>query len=366
MMKKVIISLAVCLILACCNNRVNVHKEYMTFDEIISISSFPTLLTLKTSGLQSVDIPDFYIRNFEIYDSLLFVDTNNESGFLDIISVGSMKSYGRYLNKGKAKGEFPYGVNLTLQTTFTCSDDSVFAFMYNQVSGHMFRLNVTRTILEKKASITEMDFGVSLPHSAFWAKILRDTVLIMRNVDEIETRQNRTVFTNLGITEPRSVQRLNDFEIPLNEDFNIMSSLVSVSPTGNRIAEALIGMNYINVYSLDGEVQYTVCVGNELDKLSDILATSKYNRKYMFADLRTFNFGFAVLKYDITEHVFQSGEYYTPSILFFDWSGNPLGEVKSEIKFNHFDYDEFNNMLYVLDSEGTLRRCCFTLGHLNK
>ena len=275
---------------------------------------------------------------------------------MDIISLNSMKSHGCYLHKGKAKGEFLYGINLTLQTTFECKNDSCYANIYDPITACVFNVNISKTIMEKHASLNELDFA-EIPHSAFWAKTIGDTLLLVREIDGTETHQNRSLISQAGVRTNHPIKKLNDFEIPVGEDFNIMSSLVSVSPSSKYVVEALIGMNYINIYSLDEKVEYTICIGDELDKLSDILSTSKFDRKYMFADVRTYNFGFAALKYDITEHIFQSDEKYTPSILFFDWSGKPIGVVNSEIKFNHFDYDEENKMLYILDSDSKLLKC---------
>lgn len=354
-MKRIVYAIVIFIVFAGCQNKVDVNQEYMTLHDVKKAYLFPEIQTLKRSNMQSVKMPDYYLKNFIIVDSLLFVDTNQENGLLDIISLKSMKSYGRYLDKGKAKGEFLYGINLTLQTTFECKNDSLYANIYDSGTGGLFKLNITKTIIEKHASLKGLNFYSEIPHSAFWAKTISDTLLLVRNIDEMETHQNRSIITREGIQTNHAVQKLNNFEIPINEDFNIMSSLISISPSREYIIEAMIGMNYINIYSLNNNnIEYTICVGKELDKLSDILSTSRYNRKYVFADLRTYNFGFAVLKYDITERTFQSEEKYAPAILFFDWSGNPIGAINSEIKFNHFDYDELNEVLYILDSDNKM------------
>lgn len=347
----------ICAIVMSCQNPVDVNREYMAFKEVKKVPSFSLLETLTRNKMTCVNTPSGFIEDFCILDSLLFLDTNQESGILEILSVDSMKSFGRFINKGKASGEFVYGLNLTLHTSFECVKDTVYAYIYDPVSSRIYSFNVTKSILEAKAYLKELNFHSKVPHSAFWAKTFADTLLIVRDIDEMETHQNRSILTCAGLQNNNSVRELNKFEIPLNEDFNIMSSLVATFAPKQYVVEAMIGMNYINVYSLQTDKGYTICVGGELDKLSDILSTARFDRKYMFADLRTYSFGFAVLKFDITERAFQSDEQYNPSILLFNWNGNPIGEIKSEIKFNHFDYDERNKMLYVLDSNGKLLKC---------
>lgn len=365
-MKKLLLIVMSCAIMVGCKNTVDVNKEYMALGEVKKVNSLQLLLTLNKDNMTMVETPDYYIENFVIFDSLMFIDTNQDSGLLDILSMDSMKSYGRFLNKGKANGEFLYGINLTLHSSFECIMDTVYVNMYDPVSARLFSLNLSKSIMENTLSLKELNFNRKLPNSAFWAKTIGDTLLIVRDIDEMETHQNRTILSCNGPRTNTMIEELNGFEIPLNEDFNIMSSLVATSPINEYVVEAMIGMNYINVYSLNGEMGYTICVGEELDKLSDILSTSRFARKYMFADLRAYSFGFAVLKFDITERVYQSDEHYTPSILLFDWIGNPIGEIKSDIKFNHFDYDEQRKMLYILDSDNKLMRCKLELRKFTK
>ncbi|MBO4783708.1 MAG: hypothetical protein J5521_03045, partial [Lachnospiraceae bacterium] len=68
--------------------------------------------------MTSVNTPDYFIEDFVVYDSLLFIDTDQDYGILDVLSIDSMKSLGRFLNKGKAIGEFVQGIDLTLHMTF--------------------------------------------------------------------------------------------------------------------------------------------------------------------------------------------------------------------------------------------------------
>ena len=221
-MKRIVYAIVIFIVFAGCQNKVDVNQEYMTLHDVKKAYLFPEIQTLKRSNMQSVKMPDYYLKNFIIVDSLLFVDTNQENGLLDIISLKSMKSYGRYLDKGKAKGEFLYGINLTLQTTFECKNDSLYANIYDSGTGGLFKLNITKTIIEKHASLKGLNFYSEIPHSAFWAKTISDTLLLVRNIDEMETHQNRSIITREGIQTNHAVQKLNNFEIPINEDFNIM------------------------------------------------------------------------------------------------------------------------------------------------
>lgn len=157
-----------------------------------------------------------------------------------------------------------------------------------------------------------------------------------------------------GELHDSNVDKLNNFEIPSGEDINILSTLISVSPDGRKIVEAPLGMNYINVYSLSDDKAFTICLGDKMIALDDITDLSKFNRPYMFSDLRAYDFGFAVLKLDTTDLKYQSGLSDCPTLLFFDWDGQPLDCIKSDFHYSLFDYDAKSKELYLLDNDGRL------------
>ncbi len=64
-----------------------------------------------------------------------------------------------------------------------------------------------------------------------------------------------------------------------------------------------MGFDYINVYSPFSGEGFTICCGNKFDKLSDAQATPRPLRKYMFADVCTYDFGFAVLNRHGRHHI---------------------------------------------------------------
>ena len=359
-MRKIFLIPLVSILCFCCSPEKKSSKEYMLLDSVIYAHSIQKLETLCEDSMTLVTTSIPYIKNFAIIDSLLFVDTNQENGQLNILSINGIKSYGALLDKGRGRGEFGYGIHLTLYTTFEHHKDSLYANLYDLMSGRLYRINITKQVTEGKCHIQEIILSEELPRSAFWAKTISDTLVFLKSIDHMETRQTRSIITKNGRVLTNVIDKMNELEIPAKEDFNLISSLIAFSESNNMFVEAMIGMNYINIYSLQKDKGVTVCIGRDLDKLSSILSTPKFERKYVFADLRTYNFGFAVLKYDIEEKAYQSHESFHPSILMFDWNGNPIGEIASELTFNHFDIDVNNGYLYILDKDGRLLKKRFT------
>ena len=355
-MKKILLIPLVSVLCLCCSSDKELNKECLLLDTVKYVQTIPKLVTLCEDSMTFIPAQIPYIKNFAIVDSLLIIDTNQEHGLLNILSINRGESLGTLLDKGKAKGEFGFGIHLTLYTTFEHYKDSLFANFYDLVTGRLYRMNITKYIIEGECHMQELLMSKELPRSAFWVKTISDSLVFLRTIDKMETRQPRSIITKNGCLSTKITDRMNGFEIPAKEDFNIISSLIAFSPSNNMFVEAMIGMNYINIYSLRDDKGFTLCIGKDMDKLSNILSTPRFKRKYTFADIRAYSFGFAVLKFDIEEKAYQTNEEFYPSILFFDWNGNPIGEIASEMNFNHFDIDTKNGSLYILDMDGRLSR----------
>lgn len=352
-MKYIYLLVVSLLFISCSDFRID-SKNTITLDNIKYSETMLEVTSLHKGKMQKVDVSDKYVSDFLVFDSLLITQTNAKDGFWNFYSINSYKSYGKLLRIGKAKGEFAFPVSLTLHLTMGERSDSIISNIYDFSTGRLYEINVSDFITNKKANITESKLSTKLRRNAFWMKSINDSTMLYRYLEDDQTRQTRVLWSNNKKKDNKNINILNQCEIPNGEDFNIISSLISLSPDKEYVVEAMLGLNCIHVYSLSNEKGFSICVGDDVDQIKDIVSTPFPERKYVFADLRAYNFGFGVLKYDITEKVYQTnGEYY-PSILFFDWNGNSLGEIKSDIKFNHFDYDEKKDELYILDSEGGL------------
>lgn len=337
-----------------CKNEVGDLKEDMAFDTIVYLSQKRHVFDLTSSPRRYINLGNTPIINFVIADSVMFVDTERENGIIEIFSMKDYKSKGCLLNQGRSSGEFSQGINLGLYTTIVRKDQKLFATLFDMVTGKVYSLNVSEFLQNRKYNLLEIYRKKDLSEPAFWVKQLSDSVLFIKTLTSEETVQKRYLVKNGKAVIASNMDFANDFVVPKNEDFNLLSTLIATSPNGNLCAEAMVGMNYINVYSPLTGKGFTICCGDKIDKLSEIISLSKANRKYMFADIRAYAFGFAVLKYDITEREYQTGANFTPSILFFDWHGNLYGEVKPEVNFNHFDMDINEKKLYILSTKGRL------------
>ena len=73
------------------------------------------------------------------------------------------------------------------------------------------------------------------------------------------------------------------------EDFNILSAITKLGDYHGRFVEIPIGLNYINLYSLNGNFAKTLCISENFFDVSSIQKESKWDRIYTFSDLRVFD-----------------------------------------------------------------------------
>ena len=133
------------------------------------------------------------------------------------------------------------------------------------------------------------------------------------------------------------------------EDINIISTIAKMNHENGLIVEMPIGLNYINLYSLDGSSAKTLCIGDEPDDISEVENQDFADRIYTYSDLCVFKNFWGVVAIGEDMKTFQMSRKKHPSILLFDWEGNPLAELKADRFMTGFDIDLTNGTLYTFD-----------------
>lgn len=338
---------------SCTKDRGRDAKENMTFQKVICTDSPSKELALG-KGKKCIDGDSLPLKDIRIVDSLMFLETNRSRGIIEVLSTRDLSSRGSFINAGNSVGEFPVGILISIRGTFLKKDGNLYAILSDQITARTCSWNVTSSLQTGDTQIEEFLPDTEIPQGAFWVKVLPDSTFWIKELNEDETMQKRWLIKGKEKKSVPNMEFADEFAVPKGKDFNLLSTLPGVSPDGTKCVEAMLNMNYINVYSANSGKGYTVCCGEKLDRLSDAIVKSEREQKYMFAKVRTYDDGFAVLKYDITYETFLSGKTYTPSILLFDWDGKMLGEFKPGIQFSSFDIDKANHTLYVLSGDGSL------------
>lgn len=333
----------------------------MAFEDVRTISEFPITHTITREQMIPVLGSGEYVEDFAIYDSLLVIDTNQEKGLLEFRSTNTLEFLGELFDKGNAEGELAAGIDISLLSSFYNLSDSLYISTFDSRKGTFYRVNLTKALNDKKIEILPTAQSHDYPRPIFWAKALTDSLIYYRTITDMETRQCRFCINDSKEIENDKINRLNNVYIPADEDINILSTLMAMSPNRRMIVEAPLCFNYINVYSLFDNVAFTICDGEQMINVSDVINKPKFHRPYMYGDIRAYDFGFGVLKFDTTDFKYQNGMSDHPKLLFFDWNGNPIASIETTFNYSLFDYDLNNNVLYVLDNEGILLKTPISL-----
>lgn len=180
-MNKTLTILAVVFGIIGCGRNQNIEQQYMIFDDVRNVIDIPCRHQLIGDSMVAVAIDDTYIEDFAIYDSLLIIDTNQEHGILDIISLSSMQSKGRLLNKGNADGEFSAGVDISMQSTIYTHADSIYINAFDFMKQKIFTANITKVMDGQDPEIRKMPVDCDYPRPVFWVKTIADSIVYLRS-----------------------------------------------------------------------------------------------------------------------------------------------------------------------------------------
>jgi len=115
--------------------------------------------------------------------------------------------------------------------------------------------------------------------------------------------------------------------------------------------EVPIYLNNINLYSIEGGFARSICLDKRIDDIDGFANIPYANMRNVFADLRVYSDYFGVLYLNETIMSMELGRVNKPSILMFNWKGEPLIELKLDHFATSFDIDYVNAVLYTLDNK---------------
>lgn len=229
----------------------------------------------------------------------------------------------------------------------------MFAYIYEYNKGELIKLNISTSLNTGISDISIIND--SLPKSLFNFVVINDSTYLCKEVRSNHTQQIRFIYKEKKeVNEHFLLDKLNNVSIRDNEDINILSTITKHNPINDKIIEMPIGLNYINMYSLDNPFARTICVGKSLYDIERIQNNNRWDRIYTFADLRLFENYWGVLYINESEKDYQLKRKNFPSILLFDWMGNPLAKLMLNQLAASFDIDLRTSQIYTFDVETEL------------
>ena len=333
------------LLFTSCSDNVITTDKYMVLDDVEYIRTFPNTYALSDRIDPEIDI--IGINDFCVLDSMIAFSTKGGDSLWTFISLPDYTPLGRFLTSGDGPFEFIQIPRVSFKTSFYREKGQLFAGIYDFQKGKLFKMNVDASL---DSGISQMSIlKDSLPPFLFSFVMIDSVHYFCKEVNIEQTQQIRYIIGSGKRTISSDMQRLNQVQINENEDINIISAITKMSAVNGMIVEMPIGLNYINMYSLDGSLGKTICVGDKLDDIKDIEDKVRWDRVYTYADLRLFEEFWGVVFINEDMKTYQTERKKLPSILLFNWDGKPLAQLKLPHFITSFDIDFATGYLYTFD-----------------
>ena len=340
-----IVFMSLLILNSCSQSHTPLSSDYMVFDDVEYVTEFPQ--SFKLTGKTVPDIDVIGITNFAVYDSNIIFSTKRKDSLWFVFSLPEYNYRGSFLSNGNGPFEFVQSPRVNKGKLFK-ENDELLAGIYDFQKGRVFKLNIDRTLNERKLDISVLND--SLPAFLFNFIMIENDKFFCKEVSNNQTQQIRYIVENNQKTTPEILEKLNQASIREDEDVNILSTITKMNSERGIIVEMPVGLNYINMYKLDGSFSKTVCIGDKLDNIEKIQNKDRWDRIYTFADLRLYENFWGVIQIDEGEKTYQMGRKKLPLIYLFDWQGEPLAELKLDHFITSFDIDLKNGVLYTFDA----------------
>jgi hypothetical protein len=330
-----------------CDSNEKSSSDYMMLESVQYVKEFPQTFFLNSAveiKLDSLDI--LGIQDFCIVDTMLIFTTKDKNGLWSFVSLPNYHSLGRFLKSGNGPQEF-IQIPWVYSQSFFKEKGSLFAAIYDFPRGRLYKMNIYESIKNNQLNIFTLKG--SLPRFLFNFLMIDSTTFMCREINDAQTKETRYILNRGKKIIPPVLEKLNLASVRKGEDFNILATITKKNDEKKLIVEMPIGLNYINIYSLDGSFGKTICIGNKLNSIEEIQNKSVGGRVITFNSLALFSkfWGVTFINEDKQTYLTKREKY--PSILLFDWTGHPLAELKLDTFITSFDIDLKNGNLFTFD-----------------
>ncbi|MBO4917828.1 MAG: hypothetical protein J5374_08110 [Bacteroidales bacterium] len=232
------------------------------------------------------------------------------------------------------------------QMFFHKEEGCVLADFFN-MGNRLIRLNFSLSESEGK------DVGQSLGDvpeglvSRAPLSMLEDSVYFFQSPMDQKSVQ-RGLWQDDKIRYTPAQERLNSFSLrdPDPFMFNIFFSAFAYSPEKRRFVEASTMQNTIHLYDLEGPFAKTLSINGPVRDYHTMTEDGMEGISLHSQAVQSFSDFFVVL---YCEHPLSNPSGQNPSLLCFDWEGNPLMRINLPLPVTAFSINDECSVLYCMD-----------------
>lgn len=300
--------------------------------------SFPRQLSLV--DMDTLDVDCMGVLDVAVRGDFILLSTTVDSALVKAFRKDNLAPAGSFLRLGRGPGEVLSPLFFdSCQISEDLSGDS---FVYDSQSSKLLAFNALESIESDSFKFEEYDLRSFQGREAF--HVGPDEFFYRRWNANGSGLERHWVKADSGMVVP-ALDVLNSVCIGnwnTSFSFNLVGSIIAQKPGDRVFVEAGTYLNSINVYSLDGDVAQTICVGRRLDRVNDLEKMDIFTLPPQFGTVRAYRAGFCC--------------HYLPQnqIMGFDWNCSPLFVLDLPGSITSFDFDMDGNTLYLVDSETEL------------
>lgn len=331
-------------IFSCNKNRIGQY-DHLVLDSVEFVLEFPNEFVLNTKEQVNIDLVGVW--DFAIHDSILILSTKNLNGTWKFLSLPEYNHLGDFLSIGEGPLELSSFPSVSDKVKLTKENNEYQAYIYDWEYGKLLKLDVSKSIEYQDQFVSIIN--ESVPRYLFDFLMIDVDTYFCRELGNMDRQQLRYLYTNGDKAVNPTLEKLNASSVLNSSNFNILSTMTRLNDQQRKIVEMYFRLNYINIYSYDGFFNKTICVENKLDDISTIENMDLKDRFFKFSDVRVYNDFFGVVYINEKEGDYSASRRILPSILLFNWNGDPLAKIQLESSITSFDIDFNQNELYTFD-----------------
>jgi hypothetical protein len=342
----ILVFLPVILWLVGCGGGGQSADNTMSMEDVRYVNKFPQTFTLDHPIEVETDI--IGILDFFVYDSLLVLSTTDREGLWSFLSLPDLRFMGKFLTIGEGPYEFFQSPWVDKMKFFT-EEGTRYAGIYNFFKGELYKMNIDESIKNQKLSMYTLND--SLPKSISNFVMIDSVYYFCKEISGTDRQQIRYLSVAGAKVIPPHLEKLNRASVSEGEDFNILATITKVNNERNLVVEMAASMNFINLYSLDGSFGKTICIGKKLDNIAKIEAKPEWERIQTFGNLSLYPQFWGVIYMNVDRLAYVEQRAESSSIMFFDYEGEPLAELKFNTFITSFDIDFASGTLYTINHQ---------------
>lgn len=334
-----------CLLIAMFISACSSKTDGTTYEvgKVKYVLSFPEQIEMKGKEINLV--PQSYGSGWIgcIMDTtLILVNPDGTNGYLHAYSTNKHEYLSSFVKKGRGPGEypnFPRSLSTELSNMLCLADSYTGETVYKNLDS-LIKFGSAAASPRAPSNVYDKGFS-SLEYIDGSIRVLK-RVCFSPNKKAIlsyDVFHDTTMLREIGIF---------DFTDSKNMGLDATGICTAYSPVNKKLFGAFCHFNQINVYSLSGDTEFTICVSKEkkLYSQQDFDNTSRVTKRYFYDSAVCSDKYLFALYYDLPAVDYEMNNEAFPVIQVFTIDGKPVAELLVKEKLSDIEFDPVHNRLY--------------------